>query len=300
MAVYKRAYRPYEGPLTPERLRFLVLPRFAFQEVFESRILTAFLFVCFIPFLGAATGIYIANSEAARAVLGLGPRAAQDFIQREFFLVILTAQGALAFLLTAWVAPVLVSPDLVNGALPLYLSRPFSKAEYVLGKAAVLLILLSAITWVPVLLLFSLQAGLADASWLSANVRIAWAVVAGSAIWIALLTLLGLALSALIRWRLVASGALVAVFFMGSAFGEVWREMIGNSWGRLLNPSYLIALVWRDLFGLVTPKVVVREMLDDRSGLDLPLWAAWVGLLAMCTVSLWLLNRRLQAREVVS
>jgi ABC-2 type transport system permease protein len=300
VAVYKRAYRPYEGPLTSERLRFLVLPRFAFQEVFESRILTAFLFMCFIPFLGAATGIYIANSEAARAILGLGPRDAQDFIHREFFVAILTAQGALAFLLTAWVAPVLVSPDLVNGALPLYLSRPFSKAEYVLGKASVLLALLSAITWVPVLLLFSLQAGLADASWLSANVRIVWAVLAGSAVWIALLTLLGLALSALIRWRLVASGALVAVFFMGSAFGEVWREMIGNSWGRLLNPSYLIALVWRDLFGLVTPKPVVREMLDDRSGLDLPLWAAWVGLLAMCTLCFWVLNRRLQAREVVS
>lgn len=300
MAVYKRSYRPYEGPLTPERARFLVLPRYAFQEIFESRILTAFLFLCLVPCLGAAAGIYVANSEAARAVLGLGPRHAQDFIRPEFFLAILTAQGALAFLLTAWVAPVLVSPDLVNGALPLYLSRPFSKAEYVLGKAAVLLGLLSAITWVPSLILFGLQAGLAETSWLAANSRIAWAIVAGSAVWIALLTLLGLALSALIRWRLVASGALVAVFFMGSAFGEVWREMIGNSWGRLVNPSYLIALVWRDLFGLVSPKPVVREMLDDRSGFDLPLWAAWVGLLAMCTVCLWLLNRRLQAREVVS
>ena len=43
-------------------------------------------------------------------------------------------------------------------ALPLYLARPFCRTEYILGKIAVLVILLSAITWVPGLLLFLLQA----------------------------------------------------------------------------------------------------------------------------------------------
>ena len=51
-----------------------------------------------------------------------------------------------------------MSPDLRNNGLPLYLSRPFSRTEYVLGKMSVLLILLSAITWVPGLLLFLFQA----------------------------------------------------------------------------------------------------------------------------------------------
>jgi ABC-2 type transport system permease protein len=301
MAVYKRAYRPYDGPLTPERTRFLILPRYAFQEIFESRVLTAFLLACFIPFLVQTAAIYLANSDAARAVLGVGgPSRNWENLPPPFFLLALTIQGTFAFLLTAWVAPVLVSPDLVNGALPLYLSRPFTKAEYVLGKAAVLVALLSAITWVPGLVLFALQAGLGPAEWLGANLRVAWAIVGGSLLWIALLTLLGLALSAFIRWRLVASGALVAVFFMGSAFGEMWREVIGNSWGRLANPSYLIALVWRDLFGITFVGPVAREMLDDRTARDLPLWAAWAGLVAMCAVCLWLLGRRLQAREVVS
>ena len=65
---------------------------------------------------------------------------------------------------------------------------------------------------------------------------------------IALLTLLGLALSATIRWRLVASVAVLATFFIGSAMGEMWRQVLHNSWGRLVNLSYLIGLVWRDLF----------------------------------------------------
>ena len=34
MAVYERTYRPYPGELTQQRWRFLVLPRYAFQDVF--------------------------------------------------------------------------------------------------------------------------------------------------------------------------------------------------------------------------------------------------------------------------
>ena len=297
MAVHKRAYRPYEGPLTAERGRFLILPRYGLLELFESRLLTAFFVLCFVPVLIGASAIYIANSPAARALLEMS--SAPDFVRKaDFFFAILTLQGALAFLLTAWVAPVLVSPDLVNGALPLYLSRPFTRVEYVLGKAAVLLTLLSAITWVPGLVLFALEAGLAE-GWGTANLRIAAAVFAGSWVWILVLTLLGLAISAWIRWRVVASGALAGVFFMGAAFGEMWREVLNTSWGRLTNLYYLVGLVWRSLFGLFTDRSMAQEMFNER-GRDLPTWAAWAGLAAAVAVSVWLLERRLRAREVVS
>jgi hypothetical protein len=110
----------------------------------------------------------------------------------------------------------------------------------------------------------------------------------------------GLALSACIRWRLVASAALFALFFIGMAFGEMWRSVLRNPWGRLTNLTYLIGLVWHDLFGLVRERPLAREMLDERRGADLPTWVAWMGLLGACSLCLWLLNRRLQAREVVS
>ena len=296
MAVHKRAYRPYDGPLTPERARFLVLPRYAFLELFESRVLLSFFVLCFVPFLVELAIVYVANSAAARALLGVGSQPQP--IGREFFLVALWIQGTLAFLLTAWVAPVLVSPDLVNGALPLYLSRPFSRAEYVAGKATALAALLSAITWVPVLVVFIVQAGLAGSAWLWANLRVSWATLVGAAIWIAVLTLLGLALSACIRWRLVASAGLLATFFMGTAFGEMWREVLRNSWGRLANIFHLVGIVWTELYGLA-PNSLMRGP-RERSIADLPTWAATLGLLATCAVCLWLLDKRLRAREVVS
>ncbi len=300
MSVHKRTYRAYEGPVTAERWRFLVLPRYGLLELFESRLLTAFFVLCFVPFLVEASAIYISQSAAARALLQMSAAAGSDVARPEFFLGTLIFQGALAFLLTAWVAPVLVSPDLVNGALPLYLSRPLTRAEYVLGKAAILAALLSAITWVPGLTLFSLQAGLDTTGWGLRNLRVAGALFAGAWVWILVLTLLGLAVSAWIRWRIVASGALAGVFFMGSAFGEMWREVLGTSVGRIANLSYLIGLVWRSLFGVLQDRPMVREMLDDRGGRDLPTWAAWLGLTAAAVLCVWLLDRRLCAREVVA
>jgi len=299
MTVYKRSYRPYEGLLTSERWRFLVVARYGLQEVLESRLLVAFLVICCLPFLVEAGVVYVANTPSARVLLGIDGDAPSP-MRREFFMGALSFQGMLAFLLTAWVGPVLVSPDLVNGALPLYLSRPLSRAEYVLGKASVLAVLLSAVTWVPGLLIFSLQAGLAGEGWLGANIRVAWAVFAGAGTWIAVLTLLGLALSAWIKWRLVASAALFAVFFGGTAFGEMWREVLRDPWGRLANLTYLIGLVWKDLFAIASTRPMAREMLDDRRGADLPVWAAWMGLAVACGLCLLVLNRRLQAREVAS
>jgi hypothetical protein len=41
MAVYKKTYRPYEGALTTSWKRFLVIPRYAFEDLHRSRFLTS-------------------------------------------------------------------------------------------------------------------------------------------------------------------------------------------------------------------------------------------------------------------
>ena len=86
---------------------------------------------------------------------------------------------------------------------------------------------------------------------------------------------------------------------MGAAFGEAWREAVRSPWGRMVNVAYLIEIVWRGLFAMSPARGAAREMFDERRLGDLPLWAAWVGLAAICAFCLWLLERRLRAREVV-
>ena len=65
-----------------------------------------------------------------------------------------------------------MAPDLTNNALPLYFSRPLSRFDYVLARLLVLVGLLSLVTWVPGLLLFAMQSGMAGWSWFAANWRL--------------------------------------------------------------------------------------------------------------------------------
>src|SRR5215210_3773101 len=224
MAVYEQTYKRYTGQLTPEWSRFLIIPRHAFRAVFNSKLFTAFFVICFLPLLVEAILIYLHHNISAIAIMKIDVRALVP-IDASFFYTFVNIQGGFAFFVALLVGPPLVSRDLTNNALPLYLCRPFSRAEYVIGKMSVVLILTSLITWVPGLLLFLFQSYLQGGGWLTANAWIAYAIWSGSWVWIILLALLSQAVSAWVKWRLIASAILLAVFFIPSIVGEVINNL---------------------------------------------------------------------------
>ena len=292
MAVYKRRYNSYAGSLTPEWSRFFVLTRYAFADLFKSRFFVLLLILSIIPCLFFAGYIFIANNKTVQLLMQL--RSADLFsVESQYFTIILMVQTQAAFLLNCWVGPVLISGDLTNGALPLFLSRPFSRADYVLGKLAVLGLLLSAVTWVPCLLLFSLQSGLASNGWIWSHLWMTVPIVLCSAIWILMLSLISLAVSAWVKLRIVATGVIFITFFIPAGFGEMFNAIMGTYWGRLLNFSYMFRLI-------------VASGFRERSGIlgsigwdEIPVPAAWSSMIFVCLLSLVILNARLRARETV-
>ncbi|HXI39688.1 MAG TPA: hypothetical protein VNH83_06900 [Bryobacteraceae bacterium] len=287
MAVYKRSYRGYAGPVTSEWSRFAIIPRYAYRGLFRSKIMTVFFVICFIPPLVFLFLIYLANNIGSFAkMFGVTGATSPFAIDGEFFATYLGIQAALSFILTAFVGPGLISGDLANRALPLYLSRPFTRAEYVIGKMSVLLMLLSLITWVPGLILFGLQAVLGGWRWLNQSLWLAWAVFAGSWIWILVLSLMALALSAWVKWRIAAGALLLAVFFVTAGFTDAINAVLDVRWGKLFNPMYLLLTIWRELF-------------RQSEGSDISAGSAWIMLGLICAACLLLLNRKLRAFEVV-
>jgi ABC-2 type transport system permease protein len=284
MAVYRRNYRPYSGTQTAEWSRFLVLFRYSRRNLFRSKFLTVFFVLCFFWPIACLAWIYVAHSASVLAKLGLPPELIS--IDNKFFLLFMTVQGVLAFLLTAFAGPGLVSPDLANGALPLYFCRPFSRAEYVLGKSSVLGILLSQITWIPGVILFIIQASFAGASWTRDNLWIAGSLVLSSLILIAILSLLSTALSAWVKWRIVAGALLVAVVPFGAGLAEAINAVLRIDAGHFFDLRYLVATVWTTLF-LVD---------NDRA---ISAGQAWIAILIYCLFCLWLLMRKVRAYEVV-
>ncbi len=304
MAVYEQTYKRYKGRLTPEWSRFLILPRHAYRGIFKSKIFTAFFVVCFIPLLVEAILIYLHHNFTALGAMQLQLRELVP-IDASFFETFVIIQFGFSFFLCVLIGPPQVSRDLRNNALPLYLCRPFSRTEYVLGKMSVLMILLSLVTWVPQLLLFLFQAYLEGVTWFWSNLRIGVAIVVSALVWILLLSLISQAISALVKWRVVASGAIIGIFFLPWAFGEFINQLFMTRNASLVSLLAVIMDVTEGLFGTLNIATETRRYRDFDGNiqeivlLEPPLFLCWMVIFLACIVCLWILSRKVKAYEVV-
>lgn len=291
MAVYEHNYKPYAGPLTPEWSRFLIIPRHAYRDVFRSKLFTAFFALCFVCPLVMAILIYLHHNLTAMAIFEIDLRDLVP-INGLFFQVFVGIQTGLAFLLTVLMGPPLISRDLSNNALPLYLCRPFSRAEYVIGKMSVLIILISAVTWVPGELLFLFQSFLEGAGWFARNFWIAVAVFVYSWAWIGLLSLLSVTISAWVKWRLAGSASLFGLFIISNAIGITVNNVLRTRWGSFFNLTFIM-------------KTIEDSLFRNPNSFRIPPWmvfppvAAWISLIAIWALCLFLLTRKVRAYEVV-
>jgi ABC-2 type transport system permease protein len=288
MAVYKRTYKAYRGPLTPAWSRFTVLSRYGLRNLFNSRPFTAFTVLCTVPFLIGLVLVYVLNSTTAQMVLRIGPD--HPVVNKFWFLAFLSIEAWMGFVVAAWGGPGMITKDFANHSVQLYLSRPLSRVEYVVGKASVLVILLSCISWVPALVLFFVQAGLQGHGWLWENLWIAGAIVLSSVIGILMVSLISMAVAVWVKWRIAATALMFAIFFLLPGLAQVVSVILQTRWGQVLNFPLMIMVIWAHLFRLSEPR---HNPLSD-----FPLWAAWASTLGMCAICFWLLNTRLKAREV--
>jgi len=287
MAVYERAYRGYAGGYTREATRFFALARYGVQRVFAARLFVAFYAACFLPAVVLGTLIYGSHNAKVLAFLRVDPGDVV-LINSPMFMGFLAFEGKfLGFLLALIVGPALIAPDLANNALPLYLSRPFNRTEYIAGKLAVLIGLLSTITWVPYLLLYALQAYFAGWEWTKDNLNIPGAIFVGSWIWILCISTIALAAPALLKSKLWSRVFMFVVLFALAAFGAVLAEGLGLGLGHNLNVFQMNLVVWSEMFD-----VPIGE--GSR-----PLWSAWATLIGACAISLGILYRKVRAYEVV-
>jgi hypothetical protein len=171
--------------------------------------------------------------------------------------------------------------------LPLYLARPISRPEYLVGKFVVLGAALSLLTWGFGFLLIALQTSLEGGGWVLAHPRVVAALFAGSWIWILVMSTMTLALSALIRWPLAVRGVLLALFILLPGFGQAVYHGAGRSWGLLLDLGTVFETAVKGLFGLP---------LGDAPSLA----GTWTVLVAIVAFSVLILARKLRAYEVVS
>ncbi len=286
MAVYERIWRRYDGGLTPLRWRAAVITKYALAEAFSSRIFAAFYVLCLLPTTVGVFLVYLSHNVSLLEQIGL-TKEFMGGLTLIFFQFLFLWQAIPAFLVAVIVSPSLIAADISNHALSLYLSRPINRRDYVVGKMAVLFLLLSPITWMGGLLIFILQAYLEGNKWGFENWRIGMAYLVGHLTWIVVISLLTLAISAWVRFKPAARGALFGIIFILSGFAEAINAVTDTSVGDLIHLTKAIANVVMSIFGGPTEG-------------NLPIALNWFTLIATCLFSIWMLHRKLRAHEVVT
>lgn len=288
MSVFLHDYRPYNGATIPLWRRPLVLARYALGEAWASRITMILFVAALLPCVVEIVVIYLANNPLARALILRGNPALT--INESFFLNVLETQCWSALILAAWIAPRLISFDLGDNALPILLSHPISRFGYLLGKFIALALSLSYLTWLPVLGLFVYQCYTSPEPWAMSHLGLAFGILVGSLLWIVVLALVGLAVSAWVKWRVIATGAMFAVVFVPAGVGGIANAILRTKWGLLLNVPVVMTEIWQRLLG-------APAFMSPR--LELPNTAMAIVLLMAVLTCLAVLNTRIRAREVV-
>ena len=231
----------------------MVLPRYSWRNLYEQRLVILLTMAAFVWPLLCAGFIYLTNH--VELLQGLD-REFLDFIQvnGRFFSVFMYVQGGIAVFLAALVGPGLVAPDLANNALPLYFSRPLTRWSYALSRLTVIIGMLSVVTWIPGLLLFALQVGLAGVWWFFANWTLGAGMVAGFLLWLLILSLVAMASSAYVKWRIVAGAVSLAFFFILSGVSAMIDEVFRVTWGHILDPAWSVNRIWCTLLGVDPPE----------------------------------------------
>ena len=230
----------------------MVLPRYAWRKLYDQRQVLVLTMAAFAWPLLCAGFIYLVNH--AELLQGMD-REFRQFIQVDgrFFSIFMYVQSVFAVFLAALAGPGLVAPDLANNALPLYFSRPLTRWSYALSRLTVIIGMLSVVTWIPGLLLFALQTGLAGGWWLLANWTLGAGMFIGFLLWLLILGLVAMASSAYVKWRVVAAAVSLAFFFILSGVSTMIDNVFRVTWGHILDPAWSVNRVWCALLGVEPP-----------------------------------------------
>jgi hypothetical protein len=142
------------------------------------------------------------------------------------------------------------------------------------------------VTIFPALLIFTMQVGMAGWGWLSQRWYLGFGVFFGFALWIVLVSLVALACSAYVKWRLVAGALVFGFFLILAGASQIINNILRVEWGSLLNPSWAMQQVWRWLLW--------SEPMDGPS----PETCAVI-LIGLAVVLIAVLERKLRPVEVI-
>ena len=152
MLIHDRSYHHWDGDLKSGRVSCWIIIVRAELKILAQRKFVRFIVAIppLIYFVVHGVLVYLVNYfPESTALLKIDPKFFKQFLLRDPVF-----PGFFVVLISVFAGTNLISKDLKYNALSIYLSKPISWIDYIIGKTSVIVILLLMITGIPCVLLF--------------------------------------------------------------------------------------------------------------------------------------------------
>lgn len=289
MPVYEISYKSWDGKLQPMIYRLLTFPKYTFMQMMNRKMIYTTFILAWLPFILFMTYIYIRLNVPLLKSLNI-PVNVIPAVNEKFFLAFILIQLPFLFFFTLAFGPPLISTDLKNKALPMILSKPINKWEYVLGKFLILFLLMSTLTWVQGLILFVANTAAVPSAdpwrqmFFTETLPILFKIIIFSLIIIVTLNLLVLMFSSITSTPSFASVSFI-MFIIGTFIaGGILKNIFKTSVIFYISPLISIYEIGGGLF-------------NDTNRADQVVYA-WIFLTGIWGLCLFVLSKRIKAFQI--
>jgi ABC-type transport system involved in multi-copper enzyme maturation permease subunit len=278
MPIHEQGYRRYAGTRAPHRRAWWVIARAGILERLRERRFLGLLLLAWAPFVVRAVQMYVSSSFLQASFLAPTADTFREFLDQ---------QSLFLFFVTIYAGSGLIAADRRGNALQIYLAKPVTRRDYVAGKLLILVVFLAAVTWAPAMLLLVLQVMITgSAAFLRENLSLVPAITLFCAVQVTIVALVMLALSSLSKSRRFVAIMYTGFVFFTAAMHQVFRAATGSRAWAWMSPEEIFDTLAAAVFRVPGARV-------------LSLAAACAAAAFLVGASIWILERRVRAVEIV-
>jgi ABC-2 type transport system permease protein len=277
--IHDQGYTRYGGHRERHGRTWWVIARAGLIQRLRERRMMAFLFAAWMPFLVRGVQFYVSANFQQAAFLETTSETFRQYLDQ---------QSIFVFLMSIFVGSGLIADDRRANALQIYLSKPLTRVEYVVGKLAILLALLAFVTWIPAMLLLLLQMVFAgNTTFIGANLFLFPAITLYAAIQILVAACAILALSSLSKSRRFVAMMYAGLIFFTMAMNQALFGITGSRAWAWISPEDTLDVIADAIFRIPGQPVI-------------PVPVAVLAVAVIIGTSILVLHRRVRGVEVVT
>ena len=279
MPIHDQSYRRYGGEREDLQRVWFVIARAGMMTFLRKRTFLGLLMFAWLPFIVRAVQAYFSTTFQQVSMLALTADSYRSFLEQ---------QNAFVFFVTVYVGSGLIANDRRANALQIYLSKPLTRGEYILGKFAILFTFLLLVTLVPALLLLLLQGLFAGSfEFVRQNLHLIPAITLFSLVQILVASLSMLALSAMSNSSRFVGVMFAGIVLFSDAMFAALRGILGTSSMSWMSVPATLAQIGDFVFRL-------------KLRYETPVGVSFIVVLALVAVSVSVLERKVRGVEVVT